>query len=449
MNKVLLHMQLLLAVFFFHAAEAQSGDSGRLWSLTECFQYAIDHNIQISTLRLNEQTAEEDLLSARGLRLPALDATLTNLFENANNELPGNGGRVNQLTTLGNYTLDASLVLWNGRYIRNHIQQEQKRLEAAGWMVQQSKNNLILSITASYLDILLARENLSYLTDLVQTSEAQVKQGQIFFEAGSIAKLVLLQLQAQLAGDQYLRVQAQNAIRKSLLGLKQLLQLPSTSFFDIQPPDTVSIAQTLMPLPVVQETALRDFPDIRIGKMGLDIASLDIAKARAGFKPVLSAGGILGTGYSQVLTHEREAKTGYFTQTGRNFYQRLGFTLSIPIFSNYVNRANLAKAQINYQAARLNDQNAELLLLQAVEEAYLDAFNGIQAYNAAGVQLQFAREAYRISNEEFRLGSIDSYKLLQERNQYIQAVQAFTQAKYTAVWHQKIYEFYKGKPISF
>lgn len=206
MNKVLLHMQLLLAVFFFHAAEAQSGDSGRLWSLTECFQYAIDHNIQISTLRLNEQTAEEDLLSARGLRLPALDATLTNLFENANNELPGNGGRVNQLTTLGNYTLDASLVLWNGRYIRNHIQQEQKRLEAAGWMVQQSKNNLILSITASYLDILLARENLSYLTDLVQTSEAQVKQGQIFFEAGSIAKLVLLQLQAQLAGDQYLRV---------------------------------------------------------------------------------------------------------------------------------------------------------------------------------------------------------------------------------------------------
>jgi outer membrane protein len=35
------------------------------------------------------------------------------------------------------------------------------------------------------------------------------------------------------------------------------------------------------------------------------------------------------------------------------------------------------------------------------------------------------------------------------QNQYVQAKQAYTQAKYTAVLEQKIFEFYMGQQIKF
>jgi outer membrane protein len=83
-----------------------------------------------------------------------------------------------------------------------------------------------------------------------------------------------------------------------------------------------------------------------------------------------------------------------------------------------------------------------------VEQAYLNASNAMQSYEAANLQLQAAAESYRITNEQFKLGAINIYDLLQQRNQYVQAVQAFTQAKYTAVLQQKIYEFYMGNPVT-
>jgi outer membrane protein len=448
MKHLLRYLWWALIVAIVEPVCAQVSETAKKWSIQDCFKYATAHNIQISTLRLNEQLYQQDLYAAKGVKIPSLSGSVSNTFNNANNNASGNGSLVNQLTSSGSYSLNSSFVLWNNHYINNNILQQNLLAQSAGLSIQQSLNNITLLITADYLYILLAKETLKYITDLVNTSEARVKQGQQLYDAGSIAKKDLLQLQAQLASDKYLLVQTQNTIRQNILSLKQTLQLPADTLFDIATPAAAEPAAAMPALHSVQQTALQNFPEIKIGKLSVDIASLDIAKAKAGFKPVLSANGALGTGYSDVITNSINPKTGYFTQTGNNFYQRIGVTLSIPIFSNRYNTTNLEKANINYQQADLNFQNDQLLLSQAVEQAYLNAVNTQQAYDAANQQLLAAAESYRIVNEQSKIGAINTYDLLQQRNQYIQAVQAFTQAKYTAVLQQKIYEFYMGYPVT-
>jgi outer membrane protein len=410
--------------------------------------YANAHNIQINTLRLAEQSYSQDVIAAKGAKLPGLSAMADNTFNNANNS-NGNSGLINQLITSGSYSVNSSIILWNNGYINNNIRLRQLETESAQYSVEQSLNNMTLLITQEFLNILLAKENLKYISDLVTTSKERAKQGQMFYDEGSIARKDLLQLQAQLASDKFLLVQTQNAIRQNILTLKQSLQLPPDTAFDISTPDTVIVSPSLKPLLDVRQEALTNFPDMKIGKLGIDIASLDIAMAKALFKPTISANGSLGTGYSEVILNSYTLKkTGYFTQAGNNFYQRIGITVSIPIFSNYINRTNLEKARIAYKEAELNFQNDQLVLSQEVEQAYLNASNAIESYQAAKVQLQAAAESYRISNEEFKLGGANSYDLLQQRNQYVQAVQAFIQAKYAAVLQQKIYEFYMGERIT-
>ncbi len=434
-------------LLFSSKADAQVADSAKGWSITDCFKYASEHNIQISTLKLSEQSAYQDLWAAKGLKIPSLSGSVSNSFNNANNS-NGSGGLVNQLTNSSSYSVNSGIVLWSGNSINNTIQQMELQRQSAGLSVQESFNSITLSITQAYLNVLLSKENLKYVTDLVSTSDASVKQGQQLYDAGSIAKAALLQLQAQLASDKYLLVQTQNAIRQNVLSLKQILQLPVDTLFDVFTPDSVVVPTVLTPLQEVQQAALRDFPEIQIGKLGVDIASLDIAQARAGFKPTLTASGSMGSGNSDVITNSVFPKTNYFKQTGNNFYQRLGVTLSVPIFSNRANKANLEKANISFKEANLNWQNDQLVLSQAVEQAYLNASNAMQSYVAAQDQLQATTESYRIVNEQFKLGALNIYDMLQQRNQYVQAVQAYTQAKYTAVLQQKIYEFYMGKPVT-
>lgn len=417
------------------------------WNIIQCFQYATANNIQITTSRLNALIAEQNTVLAQGQRIPTVSASASNIFTNANNDVTGSGNLTNQLSTNGAYSVNASIVLWNDGFNSNTIQQRHLQAQVANLAVQQSQNSLTLLITQAFLNILLAKENLIYINDVVQTSVARVQQGLLLYNAGSIAKNNLLQLQAQLASDKYLVVQTQNAILQNTLLLKQILQLPSESAFDIVTPDTIMVNNQLPFLTDVQALAQLAFPEIKMGQLGIDIAAFDISKAKAGFKPVLSANASIGTGYNDVLTNNTYSKTGYFTQTGNNFYQRISATLAIPIFSNHINQTNLAKANIGYKQANLYLQNYQLVLSQAIEQSYLNASNAQQAYVAANEQLVAVTETYRITNEEFTLGGVNSFDVLLQRNLYIQAVQAFTQAKYTAVLQQKIYQFYMGNPV--
>lgn len=438
---------LLPALFFFAPAMAQVPDSSRQWSLDECFRYATEHNIQVSNLRLDQQASRQDLYAAKGTRIPSLSASVSQNFSDAN-ATRSDGSLANQFSASGNYSLASSILLWNDNSVNNTIRQRELQAQMADLSVQQSLNNITLQITAAYLDILLARENLSYIKDLVVTSEARVKQGEQLYAAGSIARKDLLQLQAQLASDRYLLVQSENTIRQRTLSLRQLLQLPPDSLFDIKTPPVLQPESALPLLGDAREAALRNFPEIKLGKLGVDYANLSIAKAKAAFKPTLSASGSVGTGYNAVIINSLTAKPGYFTQNRNNLSERIGLTLAVPIFSNRTNKTNLARAEIAGKQAELNWQNDRLVLSQTVEQAWLSAQNAMKSYDAAGVQLEAATESYRISNEQFRLGSINLYDLQLQRNQYIQAVQAYVQARYTAVMQQKIYRFYTGQPVT-
>lgn len=429
------------------SSQAQIADTIKKWSIEACFQYAIENNIDINTAKLNESAAFQDVTQAKGNRIPNLYGTFNNTITH-NKTLDSNTGNFdNQTTTNGNYALNSSLLLWNGNY--NNISINQKNLVSKTYslFVQQTQNNLVLHITQSYLSILLAKENLKYIADLVITSTSLLKQGQQLFDAGSTAKISVLQLQAQLASDTYLKIQTENTIRQNILALKQILQLTTSDYFDIQTPNNLEVIALVAPLETVQKNAIQNFPEVKISQTNRHISNLGIDKAKASFLPTLTANAGIGTGYSDFLNNARYTSSNYFTQTGNNFYQQIGLALSVPILTNRINKTNLEKARISFRQSDFNVRNTTLILSQQVELAYLNATNAQEAYQSANEQLIAVKESYRILNEEFQLGGINSFDLLQQKNQYVQAVQAFTQSKYTAILQQKIYDFYNGTKI--
>lgn len=442
-----MHRVLYLFIFLsLLAGVASAQDSTQLpakWTLDDCINYAKENNIQINTLKLSSDAARLDLQQSRNNRLPNVNGTISQSLVNSNNADPVIGGFQTQANFSSNYGISSSMTVYNGGYLNNDIKSKALSLQSANLTVQETANNITLSITQAFLNILLAKENITYLKQVLATSEAQLKQSQQRFDAGSISKKDLLQFQSQLASDNYNLVSADNSYQTNIVNLKQLLQLPASYQMEIAEPAAVEPQQAVTSLTNAMAAAQETRPEVKNGEIGVSIAQAELAKTKASRLPTVSLGANLSSGFSD----NQDAK--YFSQLNNNFYQSLGATIAVPIFSRKQNKTNIAKSKIAIQQAKLDLLNTKTVLNQQVEQAYINLRNAQAQFVAAQTQLNAAEESYRITDEQLKLGAVNAVDVMTQRNTYVQALQSFVQAKYSAVLYNKIYDFYTGKPVTF
>ena len=411
-------------------------NNNRLWRLADCIRYAVNNNIQVTTQMLNSHIAGEQYLQSKAALLP-------DLYGSAAQDLrhTGSNGSGPDFTTPGSLGFNATMNLYRGGYLKTDIDEKNLQIKSANLILAARINDITVQVTQAFLAVLLDKENIVYARDLFSTSAAQLDRAKQLFAAGSLSRKGLLQSQAQLAQDRYNLASSVNNERRDRILLKQLLQLTDTAF-DIKRPDTIANTAIIMPLQTVQSEALTNRPEIKNADVGVDIAAAELTKARALRKPSLDLRG--GTGSSYI----NDPNTTLARQLDNNFYQQVGLSLSVPIFTKRVNQTNINIAKIGIEQAALNRKNTRTTLELNIEQAYVNVLNAQSQYDAALAELTSAREVYNIVNEELRIGSINPTDLLVQRNQYIQALQNYLNAKYNAALAARMYDFYRGIPIT-
>ncbi|MCC8426627.1 TolC family protein [Mucilaginibacter sp. UR6-11] len=417
---------------------AQDTSARPAWSLEKCISYAIANNVQIGTLRLERLVSQQAYQLAKASRLPSLSATESQTFVHANGD--NTTGYRGGSSTSGSYGLSSSVTLYNGNVINNTIRQTDLAVQSAGLTIDQEENNLTLQVTQAYLAILLDKENIIYDSTVVSTAQAQLKREQQLYDAGSVARSALIQLQAQLATDQFTLVNAHNIERADLLTLKQLLLLSNETAFDVQKPDTVIAAAAVRPFRESEQNALNNFPDVKIGQLGVHIANYGVAIARAGYRPALTAGASVNSDYNSY-------GGGFGSQLNNNFNQQIALTLAVPVFTKRTVKTKVEEAKIQVEQSQLNLKNTTLLLSQSVERAYINALNAQGQYGAAFNQYRYNQESYRVASAQLKVGTANIVDFLLQKTLFLQAQQAFIQAKYNALLTLKVYDFYSGVPI--
>src|SRR5438445_3927027 len=134
------------------------------WNLQNCLDFAIRNNITINTFRLSQRSAEQDLQQARAANQPNLLGTASEgiTFQKQSNGTGGYGSR--KVTESGSYGVNSAVTIYQGGgYIRNNVHEKQLLTQTAGLDILQQENDLTLSVTQGFLNILLARENIIYL----------------------------------------------------------------------------------------------------------------------------------------------------------------------------------------------------------------------------------------------------------------------------------------------
>lgn len=444
MKKTILYV--LIAVIMAPAGlQAQDTLLQRLpasWTLENAIAYARQNNITVATQRLNTKLAEQDLLQSQAAKLPNLNGSASASIVNSSNADPVVGGFQTQANFSNNYGVNSSIILFQGGYLRNDVKAKELSVQAAQLNVEQTEKDISLNITQAFLNVLLAKENIIYLEDVLTTSREQLRQGQQRFDAGGLSQKELLQFQSQVAADEYNLVNSQNTLKQNTLALKQILLLPTSYNFEVAVPDSVLVTPAGQSLTDAQNAAQRSWPDVQSGIVNVELAEVNLSKARASVLPYITLNGGLSTGYSDARENP------YLKQLNTNFYQSLGLSLNIPIYSRRVNKTNIIKSGILIDQAKLTLVDTKNTLNQQIEQVYNNWQNSVAQFTAATTQLRTSEQAYRITQEQMRLGALNMVELLQQKNLYVQATQAYVQARYNAILFNKIFDFYAGIPIT-
>jgi outer membrane protein len=438
-NNILYSFITALLLLAGGAGQAQEKDA---WTLPGMIAYATAHNIQVKQAQLGSQNYQADYEQARASRLPTLSISGQQSLTAGQSIDPVTSEFVAQDIHATSLSLNSQLTLFNGNRVNNSIKQNALLVQSGQLAVEEAKNSIVVALTQVYLQALYNREAVGIAQETVNTSQKQVERMQALVEAGSARAGELAQLRSQLAGDKAALVAAQNQYDAQLLTLKQLLELELNDDFAIATPEVSAEPNgVLVDKNEAYRKALAQVPEVKNSRLGINIAQLDLAQAKAGYLPTVALTASVGTGYTSVQDFS------CLDQFDNNRNERVGLSVSIPIFNQKKTSTSVQKARVGTQSAKLQVTATQKEVLQKIENTYQSVVAGQSQLEAAREQLSAAEESFRLAEEQFGLGMLNAVDFLLQKTNYLFAQQSYSQAKYSVLLNNQLLEFYQGNPI--
>ena len=458
----------------FHSNDLVAQDKS--WSLEQCIQYALDHNISIKQKNLQTQVHEEQLKQFKANRLPSLNGSASHDYSFGRALDPSTYEYTQNQTVQSNYfSLNASLSLFNGFQTEHRIHKQEFDLRASLKDLERLKNDISVNIASAFLNILFNQEILKLANDQLKLSQEQLERTQVMIDAGQWVRGKLLEAEAQVASDSLQWISASNQLEMSYLNLAQMLEIDTVSGFRIEVPELPAIRNfsVFPPAFKIYEEARSLLPRVKVFELQLESSRKDLDVAKGMQYPQLSLRGSYGSRYSSIRQQQTGVETQdiligqtaegtdvysqqaipqytdypFFDQISDNATGGLSLNLSIPIFNHLQTQTAIKTAQIGVLNSEYSLQQQEKQLLKDIQQAWTDAHASYKQFNASTRAVESARESFRYTEQRYEVGLINIVDYLTMRNQYMRSRSEMLQAKYEYIFKTEILDFYRGKPI--
>jgi outer membrane protein len=414
------------------------------WSLKACIDTAFKKNILLNQELLSSRIDKINLTQSKAGLLPNLNLNDTHNLNYGNSFDPYTYQYTNKDFTNNNISLNSSVTLFNGFFLLNTVRQNKLLYEAGMLDVEKIKNDIMLNVLAGYMQVLMDYEAINVAQAQVNETSTQVDETQKFVDFGKVAELSLLQVQSQLASDKLVKVNAENQMQIDKLTLLQLMETPVKNDFDIERQKLNDLFPEI-PLSTeeIDSISLSFLPQIKSASLKTDASEFSLKMTESGWMPKLLLGGALKTGYSSLQIDDIP------NQFKNNFSQVVTFTLSVPIFNNFLVKSSVAIAKINVLGAKLNEQQTKNDLRKNIETVYTNQVSASRKLGAIQEQMDLETRTYTDMKKKYTVGAIDATDFLIEKNNYNKVAMSLIQAKYDYVLKAKMVYFYLGKPLAF
>ena len=428
------------------ALYAQPVNAQQQWSLKQCCDYAVEHNITIKQQENQCRQQEIQLSNAKNQRLPDLSGSAGQNFSFGRG-LTAENTYTNTNTSSTSFSLGTSVPLFTGFQIPNNIKLNQLNLQAATQDLEKAKNDIRTQVAQAYVQILYNLEMADVAHRQISIDSAQVARLQALLNIGRASEAELAQQKATMAQSLLTATQADNNLQLAILAMTQLLELPTPEGFSVVRPEVGSEGgKTIVTPDEIYAEALTTKPEVQAQQLRLRATENSIKIAQSGYYPTLSFSAGLGSNYYKTSGFKAD---GFAKQMKNNFSQYLGFNLSIPIFNRFQTRNSVRSAKIDRENQTLQLDNTKKALYKEIQQVYYNTVAASQKLQSSRQSSQSRETAFRLTQAKYEQGKATITEFNEAKNNYLKSSSDLTQARYEYLYQQALILFYRGQELHF
>ena len=467
----------LFMLLFGLSLQAQT----KKWTIEECVNYALEHNISIKQTDLDIKVAVIDKNAAMGSFLPVVNATGTHSWNIGLNQNITTGLLENETTQFTSAQLNANVDIFRGLQNQNRYRRANLAIISAQYQLTKMKDDVSLNVANAFLQILFNKENIKVQKEQLANNEKQFQRTQELVNAGSVPRGDLLDIKATVADNKQKVILAENAFLISKLSLAQLLQLEDFQTFEIADEDyEAKQSEVMFQTPdAIYKKALEERVEVKLAKANLEVAQKDVTIAKGAYLPTLVGfysfssrvgysdrvtgrvqdvnnpftpiGVVDGTGQVVSVPNYTNLLGGalpFFTQFNDNKGHNFGLQLNIPILNGFSVKNNVERSKVALERSKIALSQSQIDLERNVYQSFTDANGAFNAYESAVVALEARESAFNYAKERYAVGMMNAFDFNQAQTLFSNAQSEVLRTKYDYIFRTKIVEFYFGIPIT-
>lgn len=411
------------------------------WTLKQCIDYAIEHNISLKQQQQTVVQQEIALNTSQNNRLPNLSASASQTF-NFGRGLTAENTYANRNTMNSSLGMSTNVPIYTGGQLTHDINLKRLNLQAALADLSKAKDNLSIQVASSYLEVLYQKELIKIAENQLELAEVQQNRIEQLCLNGKAAESDLAEVKSVVAADELQLTQQRNSYQLALLDLSQLLELPTPEGFDVETPDLPEAGQVSLDIPdAIYQQAVATKSRIKSEELKVKSAEESISLAKSAKLPSLYAQGGLNSNYYKVSGFDASS---FGRQLKENFSKYIGLSLSIPIFNRYSTRNQIRTAQAQHITQLLQLDQVKKDLYKEIQQAYYNALAAQSQCTSSQAAQTAAETAFRLMEKKFENGKANSTEYQESKVKLLKAQADGIQARYNFVFRKKILDFYQG-----
>ena len=419
------------------------------WTLPECINYAIEHNISLKQRENTRRQNEVSLNTAKNSRLPDLNAGVSESLGFGRSLGMDNTYSKNN-TSNTSFQISTSVPILTGNRIENTIKLNQLNLEASTADLEKARNDIRTQIAQQYIQIVYDTEILAVANRQISIDSLQLYRLQEMERNGKATLTEVLQQKSTMEQSRLTATQAENTYRLDLLALTQLLELPSPEGFSIVIPTLPSNSGSLINVnpEIIYQEAIAAKPEVQAEQLRLKASDANILIAKSAKYPTLSFNAGLGTNYYKTLNGNYK-QDSFSSQLKNNFSQNLSLQLNVPIFNRYATRNSIKSASIDKENQQLALDNVKKSLYKEIQQVYYNTIAAEAKYKSSLQAKVTSDDAFNLTQSKYENGKATITEFNESKNNMMKAESDLVQARYQLIYQKALIDFYRGKELRF
>jgi HAE1 family hydrophobic/amphiphilic exporter-1 len=310
--------------------------------------------------------------------------------------------------------------IYTGGRLNNSLGISTSQFDASKLELDRTRQEIEYRVVETFYSALMNQRGVSVAEEQIQLNEKQLELAKARFEAGTVARLDVLQAEVELANSKARRIQAQAQVDTAMQALRSVLSLPQTQPLQLEGSlDEPVMAQAREEL----DTRLPQRPDLQAFTARREMAEYASSLAQSEWKPNLAF-----TGNMQYQQDDVGDLLGRDNQS-----YAFGIQLNVPLFSapGAAARRSVAQSQMRQaeHGLRFATDNARLEL----ESAWTAFQASAEVVSTQEKALELARESVSIAQVSYENGVITSAELNDAQVRLLQTEWLLMQAKYARI----------------